>query len=110
MVAFSDRIKTLQPSAIREILKFTAYPDVISFAGGNPAPEAFPVTEVKEIMNDIMENDPITALQYSVSEGYTPLRDWIKDDLAKKGILKWNEDDVIITAGGNDRKSALQRG
>ncbi len=99
MVAFSDRIKTLQPSAIREILKFTAYPDVISFAGGNPAPEAFPVTEVKEIMNDIMENDPITALQYSVSEGYTPLRDWIKDDLAKKGILKWNEDDVIITAG-----------
>ena len=99
MIAFSDRIKTLQPSAIREILKFTAYPDVISFAGGNPAPEAFPVEQIKEIMNDIMENDPITALQYSISEGYTPLRDWIKEDLASKGIFNWNNDDVIITAG-----------
>ena len=69
MTAFSDRIKTLQPSAIREILKFTSYPDVISFAGGNPAPEAFPVTEIKEIMNEIMDQEPITALQYSVSEG-----------------------------------------
>lgn len=99
MNAFSYRIQTLQPSAIREILKFTSYPDVISFAGGNPAPEAFPVEQIKEIMNDIMENDPITALQYSVSEGYTPLRDWIKDDLYAKGILNWNNDDVIITAG-----------
>ncbi|MBP3857596.1 MAG: PLP-dependent aminotransferase family protein [Ruminiclostridium sp.] len=99
MNAFSDRIKTLQPSAIREILKFTAYPDVISFAGGNPAPEAFPVEQIKEIMNDIMENDPITALQYSVSEGYTPLRDWLKDDLAAKKIFNWNNDDLIITAG-----------
>lgn len=99
MNAFSYRIQTLQPSAIREILKFTSYPDVISFAGGNPAPEAFPVEQIREIMNDIMENDPITALQYSVSEGYTPLRDWIKDDLYAKGILNWNNDDVIITAG-----------
>lgn len=99
MNAFSDRIRTLQPSAIREILKFTSYPDVISFAGGNPAPEAFPVEEVKEIMNDIMENDPITALQYSISEGYAPLRDWVKDDLYAKGIFNWNNDDVIITSG-----------
>ena len=99
MDAYSDRIRTLQPSAIREILKFTSYPDVISFAGGNPAPEAFPVKEIKEIMNDIMEHEPVTALQYSVSEGYTPLRDTIKDDLYAKGILNWNNDDVIITAG-----------
>ncbi len=99
MDAYSDRIRTLQPSAIREILKFTSYPDVISFAGGNPAPEAFPVKEIKEIMDDIMEHEPVTALQYSVSEGYTPLRDTIKDDLYAKGILNWNNDDVIITAG-----------
>ena len=99
MFAFSDRIKTLQPSAIREILKFTSYPDVISFAGGNPAPEAFPVDKIKAIMNEIMDKDPITALQYSVSEGYTPLRDWIKEDLNKKGIFNWSRDDVIITAG-----------
>ena len=99
MFAFSDRIKTLQPSAIREILKFTSYPDVISFAGGNPAPEAFPVDKIKAIMNEIMDKDPITALQYSVSEGYTPLRDWIKEDLNKKGIFNWSRDDLIITAG-----------
>ncbi|MBQ3843187.1 MAG: PLP-dependent aminotransferase family protein [Ruminiclostridium sp.] len=99
MFAFSDRIKTLQPSAIREILKFTSYPDVISFAGGNPAPEAFPVEKIKTIMNEIMDKDPITALQYSVSEGYVPLRDWIKDDLAGKKIFNYANDDVIITAG-----------
>lgn len=99
MFAFSDRIKTLQPSAIREILKFTSYPDVISFAGGNPAPEAFPVDKIKTIMNEIMDKDPITALQYSVSEGYVPLRDWIKEDLNKKEIFNWSRDDVIITAG-----------
>ena len=96
MDAYSDRIRTLQPSAIREILKFTSYPDVISFAGGNPAPEAFPVKEIKEIMNDIMEHEPVTALQYSVSEGYTPLRDTIKDDLYAKGILNWNNDTQLV--------------
>ena len=99
MNAFSYRIQGLQPSAIREILKFTADPTVISFAGGNPAPEAFPVEKIRELTAEILENDPVGALQYSVSEGYTPLRDWIKDDLYSKGMFNWNDDDVIITAG-----------
>ncbi|MBR4112960.1 MAG: PLP-dependent aminotransferase family protein [Ruminiclostridium sp.] len=99
MNAFSYRIQTLQPSAIREILKFTADPTVISFAGGNPAPEAFPVDAIRQITADIFESDPVGALQYSISEGYGPLRDWIKDDLYSKGIFNWNADDVIITAG-----------
>lgn len=99
MNAFSYRIQGLQPSAIREILKFTADPTVISFAGGNPAPEAFPVEKIRELTAEILENDPVGALQYSVSEGYTPLRDWIKDDLYAKGMFNWNNDDVIITAG-----------
>ncbi len=99
MNAFSYRIQTLQPSAIREILKFTADPTVISFAGGNPAPEAFPVETIRQITADILENDPVGALQYSISEGYGPLRDWIKDDLYSKGMFNWNDDDVIITAG-----------
>lgn len=99
MNAFSYRIQGLQPSAIREILKFTSDPSVISFAGGNPAPEAFPVEEIKEITAGLLDSDPAGALQYSVSEGYTPLRDWIKDDLYQKGIFNWNNDDVIITAG-----------
>lgn len=99
MNAFSYRIQSLQPSAIREILKFTSDPSVISFAGGNPAPEAFPVEVVRKLTAEILETDPVGALQYSVSEGYTPLRDWIKDDLYSKGMFNWNDDDVIITAG-----------
>ncbi len=99
MNAFSFRVQTLQPSAIREILKFTSDPTVISFAAGNPAPEAFPTEEIKRITDDIFTNAPIDALQYSITEGYTPLRNWIKDDLTKKGMFDKNEDDVVITAG-----------
>lgn len=95
---FSDRISGLQPSAIREILKFTADPTVISFAAGNPAPEAFPVEIISKISADIFAEEPINALQYSISEGYTPLRDWLKNDLAKQGLFK-DGDNVIITSG-----------
>ena len=87
MNAFSYRVQTLQPSAIREILKFTADPEVISFAAGNPAPEAFPTEEIARITNDILTNTPIDALQYSITEGYAPLREWIRQDLKKKGMF-----------------------
>ena len=74
---FSDKVRSLAPSAIREILKFTSMPGVISFAAGNPAPEAFPVDEVRQITAEIMRDNPIDALQYSITEGYTPLRDTV---------------------------------
>ena len=99
MNAFSYRVQTLQPSAIREILKFTADPEVISFAAGNPAPEAFPTEEIARITNEILTTTPIDALQYSITEGYTPLRNWIKDDLKKKGMFGENDEDVVITSG-----------
>ena len=99
MNAFSYRVQTLQPSAIREILKFTADPEVISFAAGNPAPEAFPTEEIARITNEILTTTPIDALQYSITEGYTPLRNWIKDDLKKKGMFNENDEDVVITSG-----------
>ena len=95
MNAFSYRVQTLQPSAIREILKFTSDPEVISFAAGNPAPEAFPTEEIARITNEILTKTPIDALQYSITEGYTPLRNWIKDDLKKKGMFDENKDDLI---------------
>ncbi len=98
MNAFSYRVEALQPSAIREILKFTADPSVISFAAGNPAPEAFPVEEIKRITNEILTETPIDALQYSVTEGYAPLRQWIRDDLTKKNMLG-KDDEVVITSG-----------
>lgn len=96
---FSDRISSLKPSAIREILKATSQGDVIPFAAGNPAPDAFPVDAVRKITADILAKDPITALQYGISEGYTPLRDTIKAYMANKYGVGGENDDIIITSG-----------
>lgn len=95
---FSTKVSGLQPSAIREILKFTADPEVISFAAGNPAPEAFPVETIKKLSDEIFAAEPINALQYSVTEGYMPLRKWLESDLRSKNMFAEN-DMVIVTAG-----------
>ncbi len=97
---FSDKVSKLQASAIREILKFTADPEVISFAAGNPAPEAFPKERIAEISAELLRDDPILALQYSVTEGYTPLRDFLKGWMTEKGCFHKEFDDLIITSGG----------
>jgi len=97
---FSDKVTKLQASAIREILKFTSVPGVISFAAGNPAPEAFPTEKIAEISAELLSNDPILALQYNITEGYTPLRDFLKQWLASKKCYNSDFDDVIVTSGG----------
>ena len=97
--SFSKKVSHLQASAIREILKFTSDPEVISFAAGNPAPEAFPVDTLKSLSAEIFEEDPILALQYSVTEGYTPLRNELKKRLEKDGIFDPKTDELIITSG-----------
>jgi 2-aminoadipate transaminase len=97
---FSDKVSGLEASAIREILKFTAVPDVISFAAGNPSPEAFPCAEVENIAADILRSNPVSALQYSITEGYTPLRDTMKKRLAEQNCHNPLIDDLIITSGG----------
>lgn len=99
MNAFSYRISGVAPSAIREILKSTADPSMISFAAGNPAPEAFPVDEIRRISNDILTEEPIAALQYSITEGYPKLREWLKKDMAKKGNFNEAEQELVITSG-----------
>lgn len=99
MNAFSYRISGVQPSAIREILKFTSDPEVISFAAGNPAPEAFPVETIRRISDDILREEPINALQYSITEGYPKLRQWLKDDMTKKEMFSEQDDELIITSG-----------
>ena len=96
---FSEKVSHLQASAIREILKFTSDPEVISFAAGNPSPEAFPVDELNRISEEIFKKNPIGALQYSLTEGYTPLRDLLKKELEKKGEFDPERDDLIITSG-----------
>ncbi len=98
---FSNRISTLKPSAIREILKIPNDPDLISFAAGNPAPDSFPVEAMKKIAARIFETSAASALQYGVSEGYTPLRDITKERMGKKhNVFKEETDDLIITSGG----------
>lgn len=96
---FSDKISTLQPSAIREILKFTADPEVVPFAAGNPAPEAFPVQLIADITADIFASQPFAALQYSLTEGYPPLREMLKTMMKNRYGIGRETDDLIVVSG-----------
>ena len=95
----AERVKGLEGSAIREIFKILSEPDMISFAGGIPAPECFPHEALAEIARDILINQGVPALQYGVTEGYGPLRDWVIDRMSGKDILK-DGDAALITTGG----------
>lgn len=96
---FTESIANLAPSAIREILKYSSEPGMISFAAGNPAPEAFPVKDIERISAKIMAENPIDALQYSITEGYTPLRNTMKEYMKEKHNSFSAEDELIITSG-----------
>ena len=95
----SERVKTLKPSAIREIFKYAADPSVVSLSAGNPSPDAFPAKEVAEISNEILTKNPIAALQYGSTEGYTPLRDALKDYMKNSYNIGRDFDDLIVTSG-----------
>lgn len=96
---FSNKISSLQPSAIREILKATSDPSIIPFAAGNPAPDAFPVDAVRDIAKKILDERPIDALQYGVTEGYAPLRKTILDWVAQRENIGNELDDILIVSG-----------
>ena len=97
---FSERISGLKPSAIREILKYGSDPKMIAFSAGNPAPESFPVSEMQLIASEIFETMPSSALQYGITEGYTPLREKIKERLITKFNSVSQDDDVMVCSGG----------
>ncbi|WP_368183245.1 PLP-dependent aminotransferase family protein, partial [Anaerotruncus rubiinfantis] len=96
---FSDRMAAMQPSLVREILKATANPAIIPFAAGNPAPDAFPVEEVRRITAGILQENPIGALQYSVTEGYPALREKVKEMLENHYGIPTKDNDLIIISG-----------
>lgn len=96
---FSDKVKHLEASAIREIFKLLAKPGIISFAGGAPDPNLFPKAEFAEIAKEILETQGNVALQYGVTEGYAPLREWTRKRLVNQGVITEN-DDLIIVSGG----------
>lgn len=95
----SNKFKNLKPSAVREILKATSEPGMIAFAGGSPSTDAFPCEEVRNISNEILSEDPISALVYGVSEGYEPLRKTLKKWLKKRENVGTDDDTIIVTAG-----------
>lgn len=100
MYELSKKYAGLKPSAVREILKATSEPGMIAFAGGSPATEAFPCEEVKRISAEILEENPVSALVYGVSEGYEPLRKTVKKWLYERENIGTDDDSVIITSGG----------
>ncbi len=112
---FSERVLTLKPSAIREIFKYAADSTYISLSAGNPAPEAFPVKPLAEISAKLMAENPILALQYSTTEGYTPLRDHLRAYMREKHNTGRDFDDILITSGAQQimdlfTKSILNEG
>lgn len=96
---FSNRVLSLKPSAIREIFKYASDPTVVSLSAGNPAPEAFPSKALAEISEKILRENPVAALQYSLTEGYPVLREQLKKYMAEKHQSFKEFDDLIITSG-----------
>lgn len=95
---YARRTEGMRASDIREILKVTAQPEVISLAGGLPAPELFPVDEYRRAFEWVLETDGASALQYGPSEGYRPLRSFLGERLSRFG-MRCTGDDVLITNG-----------
>ncbi len=95
----SDKMAQMKPSAIREIFKSLTDPSVISLAAGNPAPEAFPVSEINAIADEILKEQGAFALQYGITEGYTPLREKIRKRISQKLSIGKDTDELIITSG-----------
>src|SRR5690349_11249572 len=95
---YALRTKGIKGSAIRELLKITQRPEVISFAGGLPAPEVFPVERFQEACHKVLTANGCLALQYGATEGYEPLREMIAQNMARYGI-RAKVENVLITSG-----------
>ena len=94
----AQRTKQMESSVIRELLKTSNLPGVISFAGGYPSPSVFPVERIRQAIDKVMEDSWAKALQYSVTEGYLPLREMICQRSKRYGI-NINPENVLITNG-----------
>ena len=95
---FASRMSKMKSSAVREILKIAESPEIISFAGGLPAPELFPVDVIARAHADVFAEEGAAALQYSTTEGWRPLREWLAARMNARGIQA-AADRVLITCG-----------
>lgn len=99
MVKFASRMDQLTGSAIRELLALASKPEIISFAGGLPAPELFPVEEMAKASAAVMEEMGQTALQYSSTDGFAHFRQIIVDRMKAKNNIDTTIDNIIVTSG-----------
>ena len=102
----AQRMQSMKGSAIRELLKLTESPDIISFGGGMPAPEVFPIDAFRVASERVLAKEGKRALQYSATEGYRPLREWIAKKMATYGIESAPEN-VLITSGSQQALDLL---
>ncbi len=103
---YAQRTQRMKGSAIRQLLKLTEQPDIISFGGGMPAPEIFPVEEFKEACIRVLENSGRVALQYGSTDGYMPLREMIARHTQRYG-LDISEQNILITSGSQQALDLL---
>jgi 2-aminoadipate transaminase len=103
---FAQRTQRMGSSAIRELLKLTEKPDIISFAGGLPAPEVFPTQAFKEACDRVLTDFGSQALQYSTTDGYIPLREFVVEQAARYN-LDITTDNVLITSGSQQALDLL---
>ena len=103
---YSQRTQRMKGSAIRELLKITEQPDIISFGGGLPAPDVFPVEAFRRACIYVLENESATALQYGSTEGYTPLREMIARHTKNLGI-NVSLENILITTGSQQALDLL---
>ena len=97
---YARRMADMKASEIRELLKLTEKPEVISFAGGLPAPELFPIEEIKQANDHVLDHHGCQALQYSTTEGYRPLRKWIAQRMNTQLGTSFDVDDIILNLLG----------
>ena len=103
---FSERASQLQSSFIREILKITQRPEIISFAGGLPSPATFPVEHMKAAFDKVLSTTGKVALQYGPTDGYAPLREWIANSLSTD-TCKIAPEQVLMTSGSQQALDLL---
>lgn len=103
---FSERAQQLQSSFIREILKITQRPEIISFAGGLPSPATFPVERMKAAYDKVLTDNGKVALQYGPTDGFPPLREWIANQLSKEGGTILPEQ-ILMTSGSQQALDLL---
>lgn len=98
-IRLAKRMSGLRASEVREILKITERPEIISFAAGLPAPELFPLEEIKNVSQLVLDEMGSKALQYSTTEGFPPLRKWVAERMNRRFGLKLDPDNILITSG-----------